>query len=384
MDKPLRVLIIEDSPEDVELLLHELMKGFGQVDYRAVETLEDVQQALLDGEWQIILSDYCLPSFTGLEALRVVKETGRDIPFIILSGQVSEEAAVEAMRAGARDFIVKGRTARLLPAIEREIREAVERKKLRLAQELSEKQRAYYLRMEPLENLSRGMAHQFNTLLTSIIGYTQLLSMNLPPPDPNRPFLDNILTAAKQGTLLTSSILDYGRKPVNHQLLKDLSQLVEQVAPILQQMAGDRVEVRTESVQGEMRVELDAIQMDLALKRLTSNACQAMPEGGVLTFSTRPFSMDDQFVQENGFGRPGEYVMLTVSDTGCGMTPQVKEKAFEPFFTTHNSGSATGLGLALVYSTIKQHDGYITIDSTPGKGTSFRIYLPTPRRESPP
>jgi signal transduction histidine kinase len=109
-----------------------------------------------------------------------------------------------------------------------------------------------------------------------------------------------------------------------------------------------------------------------------------MPEGGVLTFSSRPFSMDEQFVQENGFGRPGEYVMLTVSDTGCGMTPQVKEKAFEPFFTTKSSGSATGLGLALGYSTIKQHDGYITIDSTPGKGTTFNIYLPRPRRESPP
>lgn len=381
MDKPLRVLIIEDCPEDVELLLHDLREGFGQVEFRAIDSATELRKALQEEEWQLVLSDYCLPSFTGLEALQIVRETGEDIPFIILSGQISEETAVDAMRAGARDFIVKGRTARLLPAIEREIREAVERKKLRLAQELSEKQRAYARRMETLETISCGMAHQFNTLLTGIIGFSQLVSRNLPPTDPNRPFLDNILAAAQQGTHLTSYILDYGRRPVNHKLLKDLPELVEQVAPELQKLAGSSIEVRTEPGTGDMRVELDAIQMELVLKRLTSNARHAMPEGGCLTLATRQFTMDEQFTLDNGFGKPGEYVMLTVSDTGCGMTATVKEKAFEPFFTTRPHTSSTGLGLALVYSTIKQHNGYITIDSTPGRGTSFRIYLPRPRRE---
>jgi signal transduction histidine kinase len=376
MTKPLRVLIVEDSPEDVELLLRDLARaGYGP-DYRVVETPDELRQAMEQEEWQIILSDYRLPAMTGLDALRIVLEHDRDIPFIILSGEISEEAAVEAMRAGARDFIMKGKTARLFPAVERELAEALERKKLRLAEELNERQRAYTQRMEAIETLSCGMAHEFNTILTSIIGYAQLVHRALPASDPNKAYLANILSAAERGSKVTSTFLDYGRKPATHQRAKNLTELVAQLLPTLNSMLNPSIEMRSD-LQGEgLDLAIDCLQMEQVLKTLISNARDAMPAGGTITVATCRFSMDEQFTKVNGYGRPGEYALLTVTDTGNGMPPDVLEKAFEPFFTTKSSGSGTGLGLPLAYNTIKQHGGYITMDSTPGNGTTVSIFLP--------
>lgn len=384
MLKPLRILIIEDSPEDVELLLRDVRKAGYDPDYRVVDTPAQLRAALGEGGWQIILSDFRLPAFTGMDALKIVLEHGQDIPFIIISGEISEEAAVEAMRAGARDFIMKGKTARLFPAIERELAEALERKKLHLAEELAEKQRAYTRRMEALETLSTGMAHEFNTILTGIIGFTQLIHRTLPATDPNKEHLAKILTAAERGSKLTSAFLDYGRKSTQHQRLKNLTELVEQLLPTLSWMLGGSIEIRSDLERNGLEVSIDSLQMEQVLKTLASNARDAMPDGGSITIATRRFSMDEQFTLSNGFGIPGEYALLTFRDTGCGMTPEVREKAFEPFFSTKASGSGMGLALPLAYNTIKQHGGYITLDSEPGKGTTVTIYLPIHQPASSP
>jgi signal transduction histidine kinase len=376
MLKPLRVLIIEDSPEDVELLMRDVGKAGYQPDYRVVETPAQLKAALEEGDWQLILSDFRLPAFTGMDALKIVLEHGQDIPFIIISGEISEEAAVEAMRAGARDFIMKGKTARLFPAIERELAEALERKKLRLAEELTEKQRAYTRRMEALETLSTGMAHEFNTILTGIIGFTQLVHRSLPATDPNKEYLAKILSAAERGSKLTSTFLEYGRKSPQHQRLKNLTELVEQLLPTLSWMLGNTVKIEADLERDGLEVSIDLLQMEQVLKTLVSNARDAMPDGGSITIATRRFSMDEQFTLAKGFGIPGEYALLTFRDTGCGMTPEVREKAFEPFFSTKASGSGMGLGLPLAYNTIKQHGGYITMDTEPGKGTTVTIFLP--------
>jgi signal transduction histidine kinase len=384
MTKPLRVLIVEDSPEDVDLLLWDLRKAGYEPEYRVVETPGQLRQALEEEEWQIVLSDFRLPAFTGMDALGIVQERAQDTPFIILSGEISEEAAVEALRAGARDFITKGRTARLLPAIVRELAEAIERKKLRLAEELSEKQRAYALRMEAIETLSCGMAHEFNTILTSIIGYAQLVQRSLPASDPNRPYLANILAAAERGSRVTNTFLDYGRKPATHQMERNLAELVAQLLSGIAPMMDPSIEIRSD-LQGEgLTIDIDCLQMEQVLKTLISNSRDAMPKGGAITVTTRRFTMDEGFTAAMGFGRPGDYALLSVTDTGCGMPPQVKVRAFDPFFSTKPSGSGTGLGLPLAYNTIKQHGGYISLESEEGKGTTVTLYLPIPRSASSP
>src|SRR6516162_5896901 len=187
--KPLRVLLADDSENDVVILLHALRKAGYAPSYERVSSAQAMREALRKQSWDVVISDYEMPGFGGFEALQLLKDSGQDIPFILVSAVVSEETAVAAMKAGAHDYIMKRKLARLAPAIERELREAQTRAARKAAEEalrVSENQLRQAQKLEAIARLAAGVAHDFNNILTAIIGHSQLLLHLLAADDPKR------------------------------------------------------------------------------------------------------------------------------------------------------------------------------------------------------
>jgi len=376
MGKPLRVLVVEDSEEDFEMLVRELGHGGYDLTYQRVETAEAMKAALERTTWDVVLSDFSLPAFSGMAALATMKASGRDLPFIMISGTISEETAVSALKAGAGDFLVKGRLARLVPAIERELRDVAERReRLRLEEQLRHAQK-----MEAVGQLAGGVAHDFNNLLTAILGYSELLTTQIGPDKPMGQDLREIVFAAERAAALTRQLLAFSRKQALALVPLDLTLATRNIEPMLGRLLGERVRISTELANDVYPVLADATQLDQVLINLSVNARDAMPDGGVLTLRTGNVELDQVYAKMHEGASAGPYAMLSVTDTGTGITPEVQTRMFEPFFTTKARGYGTGLGLAAVYGIVKQLGGYIWVDSQAGEGTTFEIYLPKTAR----
>ena len=243
-------------------------------------------------------------------------------------------------------------------------------------QKTLENQLRHAQKMEALGTLSAGIAHDFNNILTAIIGYGSLLSMRLDKNDSLRPFVDHILTAADRATTLTKSLLTFGRKQNIEPCVVDLNSVVPEVEKLLLRLLREDIELRATLADAPCTVLADAGQIGQVLMNLATNARDAMPQGGKLAIRIAMASLDRDFVATHGYGAPGSYVLLTVTDTGVGMDAETRSRIFEPFFTTKEVGKGTGLGLSMAYGIVKQHNGYITCYSETGAGTTFRIYLP--------
>ncbi|NTV42852.1 MAG: response regulator, partial [Syntrophobacteraceae bacterium] len=241
MKKTLRVLAVEDSEDDILLLSRELRRSGYDLDIERVETPEAMAASLDGREWDIILADYHLPLFGGLEALDMVKERGLDLPFIIVSGVIGEETAVAAMKAGAHDYIMKDNLARLSPAIDRALQEVFTRQeRRRLEDQLRQAQK-----MEAVGLLAGGIAHDFNNILTAIMGYGSLLQSLLPTEDPLRTYVDQILTASVKAATLTQSLLAFSRKQVLSIEPVNVNGVIENISKLLSRIMGEHIEVKT-------------------------------------------------------------------------------------------------------------------------------------------
>ncbi len=236
-------------------------------------------------------------------------------------------------------------------------------------------------KMESVGTLAGGIAHDFNNLLTAIIGYGQITLMEMGPDDPHRQNITDILAAANRGAHLTKSLLLFSRKQSSDRRPVNLNEVIGGVETLLRRMIGEDISLRTDLPPEPVPLLADAHQLEQVLMNLAANARDAMPKGGSLQLSVGRTELGDDFVAAHGYGRPGCYALLTVSDTGQGMSEETRQRLFEPFFSTKEVGKGTGLGLAVVYGIIKQHEGYITVESSPGAGTVFRIYLPLLRAE---
>lgn len=231
-------------------------------------------------------------------------------------------------------------------------------------------------KMEALGQLAGGVAHDFNNILTAILGYSSLLQMKLPFDDPLRHNVEEILRSTTRASDLTQSLLAFSRKQVLNPKPIDLNETVKQVERFLHRLIGEDIKV-------DMRLDAEAVwaladhgQIEQVLMNLATNARDAMPNGGLLSIETGRAGFTEEYVADHGYGKPGNYALIAISDTGAGMDENTKKKIFEPFFTTKEVGKGTGLGLSIVYGIIKQHKGFINVYSESGKGTTFRIYLP--------
>jgi len=231
-------------------------------------------------------------------------------------------------------------------------------------------------KMEAIGQLAGGVAHDFNNILTVIMGFGQLLQHALEADDPKRGNLKQILDAAERATHLTSSLLAFSRKQVMLLQPVELSELTRNLTRFLARIIGEDVALRTDLASEPLPVLADSGQMEQVLMNLATNARDAMPGGGELRIRTQSVLLDQEFYRQHGYGASGRYALVTITDTGSGMNAETREKIFEPFFTTKAPGRGTGLGLSIVYGIVKQHGGYITIDSSCGAGTTFSIYLP--------
>jgi len=630
MAMPLRVLVVEDSENDLLLVIRELHRGGFDVSWERVETREAMAKALDRGPWDLILSDFRLPRFSAAEALALYRERGIEIPFILVSGTIGEEQAVESLKAGAHDFFLKDRLMRLCSAVERELREAENRRArrraeaeqresadaLRRAEEryrglfenavagifqttlegryvtanptlariygyespeelmasVTDLNRQFYVRpgrrdefirlveergaarefesqvyrkdgsviwisedgralrdaggrlvgsegttvditarklaeegrarlaeileattdfvaiaepqgrvlylnragrellgigleeglsrvrgadghpewarklvletaipaavrdgvwkgqiafldgegrevpfsqvilahkgpdgqvafistiardvseqksleaqlrqaqkMEAIGQLAGGVAHDFNNLLGVIGGYADLLLRDVGPRHPGRGRVEQILKATDRAAGLTRQLLAFSRKQVLEPRLLDLNAVLADIEKMLRRLIGEHIQLVTVFEDGLWRTMADPGQIEQVIVNLAVNARDAMPGGGKLILETRNEELDEAYAHSHAGARPGPHVMLAVSDTGHGMDSETLTHAFEPFFTTKEQGKGTGLGLATVYGIVRQSGGHVNVYSEPGRGSTFKVYLP--------
>lgn len=539
--KSLRLLVVEDSATDAELIIGEVRRGYPDLVARQVKNESEMRSALNEQTWDLVISDYCLPAFDGLTALRVIQQQGLDLPFLIISGAITEETAVMVMRAGAHDYLVKDKLARLLPVIDRELRDArvrrergaarseaghlletaeqsrrallgmledqkevsealresewflrsvidalmdgialldedgtillvnhawrefaaqnggdssrvsegvnyldvcdlsegadsdgaavfaegirsvfsgslpvfvteyscdspdkkrwfaarvslfpgtgprrvvvahediTERKLIEQDRESMQSQLIQSQKMESVGRLAGGVAHDYNNMLSVIVGYAELALEQNPTAEPLREYLEEILKAARRSTEITRQLLAFARKQPISPVVLDLNETVSGMLRMLHRLIGEDIELSWIPESDVWPVKIDPVQIDQILVNLCVNARDAITVGGQIVIETDKVCLDEGYCRLRVGFVPGEFVMLAVSDNGCGMDSETVSRIFEPFFTTKELGKGTGLGMATVYGIVKQNNGFIDVSSEPGIGTITKIYFP--------
>ncbi|MGE0445864.1 MAG: response regulator [Vicinamibacterales bacterium] len=357
MDRPLRLLLVEDLPADAELMLAELHRGGLDADVERVDR-EDAYLAALNRSLDIVLSDFNVPGFGALRALELLKERAPEVPFIVVSGSIGEETAVELLRNGASDYLLKDRMGRLPQAVRRAIdQRRLEREKRQLEDQFRQAQK-----MEAIGQLAGGVAHDFNNLLTVIQGYVELLEERLVDDTRSCTFLGELRHASVSAASLTRQLLAFSRRQILEPRVLDLAEAVRAVEPIVRRLIGEHITVHVHA-DARLRILADSGQIEQIILNLAVNARDAMPDGGRL----------DIRVSRDSNRRKA---VLEVADTGVGMDEQTQSRIFEPFFTTKGVGRGTGLGLATVYGIVQQSGGRIDVQSAPGRGTTFALRFP--------
>jgi signal transduction histidine kinase len=289
---------------------------------------------------------------------------------ILVFGSLDEELIVDSLKTGVTDWIPKGRLSWLAPAVRRAMHEVEERSERRgLEAQAIESQK-----MEVISQLTSGMAHDFNNILAVILGYSDLLASALAPDSPLQKYTEEIRHASNRATGLTRQLLVFSRKQLVQLRVIDPNEAVRDLDKLLRRLLGEKVEFSILLGKHTGRVIADSGYIGQLLLNLVLNARDAMPDGGKVTIESGDVTLDENYSHKHPGIIPGNYVMLSVSDTGTGMTDEVKNRLFEPFFTTKPYG--TGLGLATCRTIVQQSGGHIDVSSEVGKGTTFKIYLP--------
>jgi PAS domain S-box-containing protein len=278
------------------------------------------------------------------------------------------------LRTGTGDILTVLASAEMID-IENEacillvILDITERKKL-------ETQLLHAQKMDAIGQLAGGVAHDFNNIITAIISYSYLMKNRMDENDPSRDNVDKIISLSDRAAQITHGLLAFSRKQYFEFVPVRINGIIRDIENILSKFITEDIELRTELASEEPTIVADKTQVEQVIINLITNARDAMPEGGALSIKTELTEIDDEFIGLHGFGRRGKYVLLSISDTGTGMDEEIKDKIYEPFFTTKEVGKGTGLGLSIIYGIVKEHKGYIDVLSESGEGTTFMIYLP--------
>lgn len=507
MGTKLRVLIVEDSEDDLFVVLHLLQNNGYEVIYKWVDNIPEINVALSE-QWDIIICDYYLIGFNALDVLAIVHNQALDLPLIVISAVMDEEIAVTAMQAGAKDFVSKGRLKRLIPAIERSLREAEnnrQRQQVEKALKESEQklqafnerltlaldavqmgiwdwdiltnetiwtpyheiilgytpgtpQRSYaewanrvhpedlpevemhlqaaiaqkrnweqeyrivhpngslhwvtgsgriyyndagqpirmvgiivditekkqletqFLRAQRLENLgilASGIAHDLNNILTPILATAQLLPVTIANlSDRNRHYLNILEISTRRGADLVQQILSFARGTEDKRLILQVKHLLLDIEQVIKSTFPKFIKLEKNIDYKLSTVNANATQLHQVFMNLVINARDAMPNGGTLNLSASNIYIDETFAATNIEAQIGDYIVVSISDTGTGISPDIIEKIFDPFFTTKEVGKGTGLGLSTVLGIIKKHGGFIEVTSKINQGSCFKVYLP--------
>ncbi len=505
MAQPLKVLLVEDDLNDAELIVRELRRAGFEPDWSRVDSEQAFLDSLAKG-LDVILSDYEMPRFNGMRALDLLNRAGLEVPFIIVSGTIGEETAVEAMRRGAADYLLKDRLGRLGQSIGRAVEDSrlrrqgqrfaeelklaearyrsifenavegiyqcspggrvlaanpamvrilgygsegeligevsdlrdrldveperraeferllrrdgvalnfeaqarrkdggviwisenarvipggdqaahyegmvediTERKKAEEALSRVEDQLRQAQKMEAIGRLAGGVAHDFNNLLTVINAYSEFGMDKLGQNHPVFADLREVRKAGERAAGLTRQLLAFSRKQVLRPQVINLNNGMAEAKKMLRRVIGEDVELVAELAPDLRNIKADPGQIEQIVMNLAVNARDAMPFGGKLIIRTENVELDREFADKYPDAKPGSYVKLSITDTGCGMDSATQARIYEPFFTTKEPGKGTGLGLSTVYGIVKQSGAHICVNSELNVGTSFEIYLP--------
>ena len=503
------ILWVEDSVEDMEICRHYIEKAGYSPSITRVETEESFRETLESSDWDIILCDYHLPSFSGPEALDILSSSDLEIPLIIVTGAVGEEAAVKTLLKGADNYVLKENLIRLGPAVgqalekkdlimkkraaesaldgsvqrmmdqgrfyekvldstsaflviidteglivrwnrtaerlsgykkteirgkakmkERLFPDPDDRQKIKtwVSQVIEEKSSlenfqisitcrdgsrrpiaftANYLeegeagfkgvvfigvdmsqykvleaqfrtaqKMETIGVLAGGIAHDFNNMLAAIIGNTEILMMGKESARDSYQRLQSIHEVADRGASLVRQLMDFSRSREGSVEIIDLAPLSEDLVKLARSSLPSSIIIEDNIEADLLSVRADPVHLHQVAMNLIVNAGQAMPHGGTLSLSCKNLDLDDESAKAYPGAGPGRYVLFSVSDTGCGMDVETRTKMFDPFFTTKENGQGTGLGLSTADGIIKSYDGFISVKSSPGRGTTICVYLP--------
>ncbi len=377
--KNISVLFIEDNPDDVELELYELRKGGFDVSYHVVRNRQQFLASLENLDADIVIADYSLPDLTGIEAIHILQEKNIKLPVILITGMGNEQVAVDSLREGAIDYILKknitGFAARVARAIDiwadRQAIETVEAEKKKLQQQLFQSQK-----MESVGRLAGGIAHDFNNLLTGIMGYASLSLRSLPEGTPVSKNLQTIIDVSKRASHLVKQLLLFSRKvPLEFREL-DINRLIEENVGFIRRMVEETVDIKLDMAPDLPVIKSDQGQLTQVFMNFAINARDAMQGKGTLTIKTEKVAAESELIAGNPVSGHREYILVSVSDTGCGIDNEDLPRIFDPFFTTKEVGKGTGLGLAIVYSIVTGHGGWVDVQSTKGEGSTFRVFLP--------
>jgi signal transduction histidine kinase len=373
---PLHILHLEDNPKDAALVQSALETGGVTCSITLVQTRDDYLAALERGDIDLILSDFALPDFDGLKALEMARERLPEVPFILVSGTAGEEEAIRSLQCGATDYVVKGHLSRLVPEVRRAMQAVAEHAERRQLEE----QFIQSQKMEVIGQLAGGVAHDFNNILAVIIGYADLMMQQLGPAHPLHKHASEIQHAVERASKLTRQLLIFSRKQAVQPVVLDLNEVLKNLDKMLRKLIDENIEMILVPGKSIGRVKADSGYVGQVLMNLVINARDAMPNGGKLTIETHDVAVAEAYAYAHPNLIPGDYVMLAVSDTGTGMTDEVKKHLFEPFYTTKPKGKGTGLGLTTCQTIINQSGGHVGVYSEEGKGTTFKVYLPRVRQ----
>src|SRR5258708_3184171 len=290
MGMPLRVLFIEDSEDYTALIVRELKRAGFQPEFKRVDSPDTLKAMLNAQEWDLVISDYSMPLFTGTDALKLVRGMGSDVPFIFVSGTLGEDTAVAALKNGAQDYVLKGNLNRLAPAVEGELREVEERKeRKRLEKHVQQLQK-----FEAIGRLAGGIAHDFNNTIGAVMGWAELGCDETQPGTQLRDRFEKIRDQAVWAGKLTSQLLTFARRQDLQPRGVNLNTLVEEGSNLLHRIIGEQLEVRVLTNPNLELTLVDPTQVEQALMNLCLNARDAMPEGGILTIETQNVEIGDE------------------------------------------------------------------------------------------
>lgn len=368
--KPLivRVLIVEDDPLDAELVVDELRASNLRFESRCVDDEAGFLAALEAFKPDIVVSDLSLPGFSGERALDLLTAAKLGTPFIYFSGTIGEEAAIAAMNRGASDYVLKNNPARLAPSVQRALRDAHDRR----AREFAETGLVRAQRFESLGLLTGGLSHDLRNILQPLLITAESISDHEDPQV--RRFGVLVGECAQRGLEMVASMLSFARGARNQNERIKVGQMFGAIGMLLKPTVPSRIHLEINKPESEIIIAGNQTELQQTLLNLCLNAIQAIPDRGSITLSATEEILDEKFALEDERAPSGNYLRIDIVDTGSGMSEEVLDNLFTPFFTTKDDG--TGLGMVSCQRIVDAHNGYLRVDSEVGRGTTVSIHLP--------